>query len=204
MQHSRRALQNTVLVLRKCSARRRGSCALRNSCIGFSMRPGISDDWIDSVMCIFGAGSCIEKRPWLVILQSSGCMGMRSRWNTRKLHLLSIPFAINRIKSTSKRCQRPDDLKPPTVHCKGGCGNWMRPCGIWLRGSPTTRVERNPEKRPCWYNYHSWKTHQWIRSNASAVQSPCRQHWQKACSLSADEVCQNRWFDETSLFEQHS
>jgi hypothetical protein len=77
----------------------------------------------------------------------SGCMVMRSPSNTRKLHWLSTPFAINQIKSTSKRCQRPDDLKHPTAHCKDGCGNWMRPCGTEPSGSPTTHPRCETAKK---------------------------------------------------------
>src|SRR6266568_606675 len=64
-------------------------------------------------------------------------MVMRSPSNTRTHHWLSSPFAINQIKSTSKRCQRPDALKHPIAHCKDGYGNWMRPSGSSPSGSPT-------------------------------------------------------------------
>src|SRR6266566_3429783 len=89
--------------------------------------------------------------------------------NTRKLHWLSTPFAINQITSTSKRCQRPDDLKHPTAHCKEGCGNWMRPYGISPGGFLTTLLGENDETSPYRRNYHCRKIRQQLRSNSGTV-----------------------------------
>ncbi len=83
----------------------------------------------------------------------------------RKHHWLSIPFAINQIKSTSKQCQRPDDLKPLIALRKGGSGNWMRPYGISPSGFLTMLFGENDETRPCRFNYPCWKIRKQLRSN---------------------------------------
>src|SRR5579859_6311565 len=45
-----------------------------------------------------------------------------------------------------------DDLKLPTAHCKGSCGNWMRPWDIW---SLLSQKSLQPSLMPALRNWSS-------------------------------------------------
>jgi len=103
-------------------------------------------------MSIFDDGNSMGKRRWLAIPPLFGSMVMRSQWNTKRRRSLNIPFAINKIKSTSKQCQRPDDLKPLIALCKDTFGNWMKGCGSWLHDSLSTLLGGNDEESQHLFN----------------------------------------------------
>src|SRR6266700_6333354 len=136
----------TASVLLKCSVRRKAYCAPLNNYTGFFMRRAFCADSIDWDMPIFDDGNSMGKRRWLAIPPLFGSMVMRSQWNTKRRRSLNIPFAINQIKSTSKQCQRPDDLKPLIALCKDTFGNWMKGCGSWLHDSLSTLLGGNDEE----------------------------------------------------------
>jgi hypothetical protein len=103
-------------------------------------------------MSIFDDGNFMEKRRWLAIPLLFGSMVIRSQWNTKRRRWLNIPFVINQIKSASKQCQRPDDLKPLIALCKDNFGNWMKGCGSWRSPSPSTLLGGNDEESQHLFN----------------------------------------------------
>ena len=109
---------------------------------------------------LFTGGNCMAKKPWLAILRRSGCMAMCSPSNMRRRHWLSIPFATNQTKNTSKRSRRRSVSRPPIARRKGGCGNWMTRCGPSPNGSPIMLLANEDGKRARLFNSHcskSWK-----------------------------------------------